>query len=244
MNVLLHFISLWAIPLYGRQSKQGISITHLIDNFYVYTTWQPINNAPFPSNSMYLVTDTGVVMFDTPWDSTQFQPLLDSIDARHHKKVILCIATHFHDDRTAGIGFLKSKGIPTYSSQLTYNLCKAKDEKQTQFFFSNDTVFHIGCYSFDIYYAGPGHTVDNIVIWFDKYKILYGGCLIKSNQAKNLGNIADANTTAWPVTIRKIIARFPHPKYIIPGHFGWTNGNALKHTLELLHKYARTRKSL
>lgn len=33
-------------------------------------------------------------MFDTPWDTTQFQPLLDSIKFKHNMNVLMCIATH------------------------------------------------------------------------------------------------------------------------------------------------------
>jgi hypothetical protein len=38
---------------------------------------------------MYLVTNQGVVLFDTPWDSTQFQQLLDSIKIKHGKDVVM-----------------------------------------------------------------------------------------------------------------------------------------------------------
>ena len=39
----------------------------------------------------------------------------------------------------------------------------------------------MGQHAFQTYYGGQGHTPDNIVIWFDKEKILYGGCLVKSD---------------------------------------------------------------
>lgn len=188
----------------------------------------------FPSNSMYLVTDAGVVLIDTPWDTTQFQPLLDSISRRHHTKVVLAIATHYHDDRTAGLGFLKQKGVKTYSSKLTYDLCSEFNEKQAAYYFENDTVFEVGNYKFETYYAGEGHTKDNIVIWFGRHKILYGGCLIKSTESKDLGNIADANPQEWKPTIKKVLRKYPRPKYVIPGHYGWSSNKGLQHTLKLL----------
>lgn len=222
---------------FAQAGKPHLSIAHLTDNFYVYTTYKMLSGSPFPSNSMYLVTEKGIVMFDTPWDSTQFQPLLDSLEARYHLPVVLCVATHYHSDRTAGFDFLKSKGIPTYTSKLTYDLCKEQNEKQAQFFFVNDTTFKIGNYSFETFYAGPGHTADNIVLWFGKYKILYGGCLVKSTESDGLGNIKDANITAWPGTIKKLMKQYPNPKYVIPGHMGWADNSGLKHTLNLLREY-------
>ncbi len=93
-SFLVALISFSAISLSQAQAPELI-ITHLTGDFYIYTTFQNYQGTTFPSNSMYLVTSKGVVLFDTPWDSTQFQPLLDSIWARHQKKVIMCFATHF-----------------------------------------------------------------------------------------------------------------------------------------------------
>src|SRR5215470_14788414 len=86
----------------AQSPAKRLTITHLTGEFYIYTTYGIFRNDTVPSNSMYLVTSKGVILFDTPWDSTEFQPLLDSIKRRHNKEVVLCIATHFHADRTAG----------------------------------------------------------------------------------------------------------------------------------------------
>ena len=216
------------------QDNNKLSIQHLTDNFYVYTTYKKLNGFLFPSNSMYLVTKNGIVLIDTPWDTTQFQPFLDSISVKHSAKVVMAISTHYHDDRTAGLDFLKRQGVKTYSSKLTYDLCRQYNEKQAEFYFEKDTVFEIGNYKFETYYAGEGHTKDNIVLWFDKFKIPYGGCLIKSTDNKNLGNIVDANLQEWTPTIKKVIKKYPNPKFVIPGHFGWASNNGLQHTIELL----------
>ncbi len=236
-KITLTFLILFVQVLLFGQDKSKLQIQHLTDNFYVYTTYKNFNGMMFPSNSMYLVTENGVVLFDTPWDTTQFQPLLDSIWVRHSKKVVLAISTHYHDDRTAGLEFLRQNKVKTYSSKLTYDLCKEHKEKQAEFYFVNDTTFNIGNYKFETYYAGEGHTKDNIVIWFDKSKILYGGCLVKSTENKNLGNVADANIKEWAPTITKVISKYPNPNYVIPGHFGWTSNDGLKHTLKLLRQH-------
>ncbi len=89
----------------GQVPEDKLIISKLTGDFYVYTTFQTINGTLFPSNSMYIITDGGAVMIDTPWDKTQFQPLLDSIKSKHNKEVMLCISTHFHDDRIAGLDF-------------------------------------------------------------------------------------------------------------------------------------------
>jgi glyoxylase-like metal-dependent hydrolase (beta-lactamase superfamily II) len=188
---------------------------------------------------MYLITDRGAVLFDTPWDTAQFQPLLDSIENRHHVKVVLCIATHFHADRTAGLEFLRQRGVRTYSSRQTFELCKKHNEKQAEYCFTKDTTFTVGNHEFQTYYPGEGHTKDNIVIWSDQEKILYGGCLVKSTDISDLGNTNDADISEWPATIENVIKRFPKRRYVVPGHFGWTNNHGLEHTLSLLKENER-----
>ena len=233
--LLLGFLTLICCSsgLFGQESP-ALSISHLTGPLYVYTTHRILNGAPFPSNGLYLVTDKGAVIIDNPWDTTQLQPLLDSIWQKHHQKVVLTISTHFHSDRTAGIPFYRAKGIKTYSSALTRELCRLHQEPQAEFVFEKDTTFRVGQYSFQTYYGGEGHTRDNIVIWFGRDRVLYGGCLVKSTEADDLGYLADANVQAWPNTIRKLQMKFPDAAYIIPGHQGWASAQSLDYTLKLL----------
>ncbi len=225
---------LFSMTCFSAQAQ--LEIKHLTGNVYVYTTYHEYEGTPFPSNSMYLVTDDGAVLFDTPWDSGQFQPLLDSIKTKHGKDVKLCIATHFHADRTAGLEYYKSKGIKTYTSKQTFELCKQHNEKTAEYHFLKDTTFSIGSNTFETYYPGKGHAPDNIVIWFPKEKILYGGCFVKSTDGQSLGNMSDASIPEWTISIKNTISRFPSPIYVIPGHFGWENNKSLQHTLKLLLK--------
>lgn len=73
---------------------------------------------------------------------------------------------------------------------------------------TKDTAFHVGQYSFEIYYPGPGHTKDNIVIWFEKEKILYGGCLIKGADAEDFGYLGDGNVTEYASTLKKVWKKY------------------------------------
>lgn len=211
----------------------NLQITRLTGNFYIYTTYNLYKGGKTPANGMYLVTPKGVVLFDTPWDSTQFQPLLDSISLKHNQKVVLCISTHFHDDRTAGLVYYRQQGIKTYTTQQTDAFSKKNNKKRAEFLIAKDTVFSIGGYSFQTYYPGEGHTADNIVIWFRQQKILYGACLIKSAEDEDLGYLGDANKSAYAATIKKVQQKCRQPKYVIVGHGDWTDLKSLPHTLEM-----------
>jgi metallo-beta-lactamase class B len=215
---------------------QGFKITHLRGDYYIYTTWQDINGKPFPANGLYIVAATGIVFIDSPWDTAQAAPLLDSVERRHHKKVTACIATHYHGDRTGSLSIFQARGIKTYSSYMTYKLCKEHHEPQAQYYFVGDTTFNFGDHLLETFYPGPGHTNDNIVVWCADEKILYGGCFIKSCEADDIGNIADANLNEWPKSVAKVKERFPKPAFIIPGHQAWNCAKALEHTLKLIKK--------
>lgn len=212
-------------------ADSNLQITRLTGDFYIYTTYNLYKGEKIPANGMYLVTDKGVVLFDSPWDTTQFQPLLDTIQARHQQKVVMCIATHFHDDRSGGLEYYTRQGIKTYTTVLTDEWSKKSNHKRAAFLIAKDTVFNVGKYAFETFYPGEGHTPDNIVIWFAKEKILYGACLIKSAYDEDLGYLGDANKKAYATTIRNVQQKCKQPKYIIVGHGDWTNIKSLSHTL-------------
>lgn len=217
----------------GQSDTAKLKITHLTGDFYVYTTYNKYEESRIPANGMYLLTNKGAVMFDTPWDTTQFQPLLDSIRSKHHTNVILCFATHWHSDKTAGLEYYRQQGIKTYTTVLTDELSKKNNKKRAEFLMPGDTVFHTGQYSFEVYYPGEGHTADNIVIWFKKEKILYGGCLIKGVDDENLGYLGDANVMEYETTLKKVQAKCKNPRFIIIAHSDWSNINSLKHSIEM-----------
>ena len=224
----------------AQKKQQKLLITNLTGNFYIYTTYgDPGNGSLFPSNGMYLVTNKGVVLFDTPWDTTQFQPLLDSIKQKHNASVVMSISTHFHADRTAGIDYYKQKGIKTYTTKLTDELSKRKGEPRAEYLIFKDTTFHIGQFSFTTFYPGKGHSPDNIVIWFEKEKVLYGGCFIKSIETSNIGNLSDASVDEWIISLQKVMAKCKNPDFVIPGHQDWTNKTAVAHTLQIVKNYKK-----
>jgi glyoxylase-like metal-dependent hydrolase (beta-lactamase superfamily II) len=222
------------------QNKQphSLTISKLSGDYYVYTTYGTLDDGSrFPSNSLYVVTQKGVVMIDVPWDTTQTLPLLDSIEKKHHKKVIACISTHFHKDRTAGLDILKSKGVKTYATTQTLQFCKERNEQLAEYSITSDTTFNFGDHILQTYYPGKGHTSDNIVVWFHDAKILYGGCFVKSMESKDLGNLEDANPKEWAASINNVKTKFKNIAYIIPGHGSWRSKRLLDRTLSLVKAY-------
>jgi metallo-beta-lactamase class B len=228
---------------FGQSKNSPLQISHLTGDFYIYKTFHDYKGTLISANAMYLVTDKGVVLFDAPWDKTQFQPLLDSIKAKHHKEVVMLFGTHSHEDRAGGFGFYKKKGIKTYSIKLTDDILKKNNEGRAEFIIPNDKTFTVGQYTFEVYYPGKGHASDNIVVWFAKEKVLYGGCFVKSTVATDLGYLGDADVKEWQKSIKKVQTKFKNPVYIIPGHDDWTNIESLNHTQKLVDEYLAQKSS-
>ncbi|TDQ16628.1 metallo-beta-lactamase class B [Algoriphagus boseongensis] len=222
--------------------EEKLKITQLQGDFYLYTTYSTYEGNAIPAHGLYLLTEEGAVLLDTPWDTTQFQPLLDSIWTKHQQKVKLCIATHWHSDRTAGLEYYRQQGIQTYTTELTDQLSKQNGQKRAEHMIRQDTVFQVGSYAFETFYPGEGHTKDNLVLWFGEEKILYGGCLIKGTDAKNLGYMGDANPLDYWATLQNVKEKYPNPSWIILSHSTYDQGESLDHSIDLARKLKKKTK--
>jgi glyoxylase-like metal-dependent hydrolase (beta-lactamase superfamily II) len=220
-----------------------LEIHPLTDSCFIYTTYNTYNDIQFPANGMIVLSTKGAILFDTPWDTVQNQPIIDSVKTRFNTSIIAVISTHWHADRTAGLDFFNKKGIPTYSTFATQNLCRENNAPVSYYGFVGDTIFQFGNTKIEAFYPGAGHTSDNIVLYIPQSNILFGGCFVKSVEASDLGNLSDANIGMWPVAIRTLIAHFPEVAYVVPGHQKGSKGTkALKHTRKLADKKLSGRK--
>jgi len=85
----------------------------------------------------------------------------------------------------------------------------------------------------ELAFLGGGHTVDNIVAWIPAKKVLFGGCLVKSANAMNLGNTSEADLAGYPVTLRKIKQEYSQARIVVPGHGRPGNMELVDHTIVL-----------
>lgn len=214
--------------------KTPLIIEQINPKVFVHTTFNTFNGKQYAANGMYIVTKKGIVLFDTPWDKTQYLPLLDSIQKKHHLPVIAVFASHSHEDRAGGFAYYNQIRIPTYATKQTNAILKANNKAVATNEIELGKTYKIGGERFVIEYFGKGHTADNTVVWLPKYKILNGGCLVKSTDATDLGNIAEADVMAWPTTIQKLMNQHPKIKLVIAGHDDWKTQGHLEHTLQLL----------
>nr|AVZ66165.1 metallo-beta-lactamase [Myroides odoratus]AVZ66167.1 metallo-beta-lactamase [Myroides odoratus] len=229
------FVLIFSTLVYPQSDK--LKIEPLNDHMYVYTTYQVFQGVEYSSNALYVVTDEGVILIDTPWDKDQYIPLVEHIRREHNKEIKWVITTHFHEDRSGGLDYFNKAGAETYTYALTNEILKQRNEPQATFTFGSTKQFNLGKEKIEVYFLGEGHSKDNTVVWFPEEAILYGGCLIKSAEATTIGNIVDGNVEAWPATIKAVKRKFKKAKVIIPGHDAWNQSGHLENTARILSAY-------
>jgi metallo-beta-lactamase class B len=185
-----------------------------------------------PANGLIAELPTGLVLVDTGWTDAQTEAILRWGTENLQRRWIGAIITHDHGDRDGGLGALHRAHIPVAALDLTVAKLRARgDLEVTALFAAKDGVFR-DPRGFEAFYPGPGHAPDNIVLAFPA--LLFGGCLIKSLDAKELGFTGDADLAGWPAAVRNVETRYTR-RIVVPGHGAVDDsGTALQHTVDLL----------
>ncbi|WP_144210628.1 subclass B1 metallo-beta-lactamase [Shewanella donghaensis] len=214
-------------------TKGQLSVKQLIDNVFQFTSYFHTQDYGFVSaNGLVVIDDTDAYMIDTPWTETDTIKLVSWIKEQGFE-LKASVSTHSHDDRSAGIGYLNSIKVDTYVSELTNSLLKADNKALAKHAFSGDSLY-LANNLIEVRYFGAGHTQDNLVVWLPQSKLLYGGCLIKSQRSQSMGYIAEASLAEWPNTIDKAKSRYNDAVIVVPGH-GRNGGlEILDHTQALI----------
>lgn len=223
------------LSIFFSPPEHQIKIKQLQEDVYLYQSFATYKGHLVSANGLVLVSGNEVVLIDTPWDQPQTHQLLNWIEEEVEQPVSFAVITHAHMDRIGGIDVLNNENIPTVSGRLTTKEAVKHGHTQPDTSFRSDTLLTYGNASLDVYYPGPGHTIDNTVVYLNDHKILYGGCFIKSARAQSLGNLADAYVADWQQSLEKVKERYPGREIVIPGHGKLMTG-AIENTLNLLAK--------
>ncbi|WP_245902277.1 subclass B1 metallo-beta-lactamase [Gracilibacillus dipsosauri] len=228
-------------PTHITSQDKSIGLTQLTDKVWVHTSYNEWKGTKIPHNGLVVTTDKGAVLIDTAWDTEGNHPktkaLLQMIQKHLKKKVVLAIVTHAHDDSIGGIQALLDKKIEVRSTSLTAKLAKENGYPSPKPILDEKPMMKIGDTVIKTMYPGEGHSKDNITAWLPQYKILFGGCFIKSLDAKDLGNLSDANVEKWDDSVKKVIEKYPQVKIVVPGHGEWGNKRLLFHTIDLIKQH-------
>lgn len=227
-----------ALMAVGAMAQYQIDVTRYSESIYIYQSYFTYQGSKTGANAVVYAGKDSVIIIDTPWDNDQTEQLLRWVETELKKPVAYFIITHAHLDRIGGIEVLKEKGIVSYGSEKTAEEALKRKYSAPDKLFENDTTFRLKRAQVEVFYPGPGHTVDNVVVYFPQEKVLYGGCFLKSSKAPDLGNLEDADVAAWPASLKRVQERFAKATLIIPGHGEWNPG-AIENTAKLLKEYKR-----
>lgn len=214
-----------------------IRLVQIDPNVWVHiSSWRFENGKAYPSNGLIVRQDKQLFLVDPAWGEAASSALLKAIDEQIGLPVRLAVSTHFHDDRVAGDTVFKAHGIDVYATPLTRQL--AADVGNVVPAMRLDGLQKAGdslrIGPLDVFYPGAGHTIDNLVVYLPESHILFGGCAVHEQARDNAGNTADADLAAWPASLKRIQARYPEAKIVVPGH-GVPGGQALlSHSIRLV----------
>jgi len=168
-------------------------------------------------NGMVVCAGKEAIVFDTPADDGTSAELIDWITKTLGSKIIAVVPTHYHIDNLGGISEFHKQKIPSYAYQRTIQIAGEHNLPLPQHGFDPSLELKVGKEKVYVEFLGEGHTCDNVIGYFPKDNIMFGGCLIKEIGAGK-GNLAEANPDAWSETVRRVKAKYPDTKIVIPGH--------------------------
>ncbi|MCY8507752.1 subclass B1 metallo-beta-lactamase [Bacillus atrophaeus] len=231
-----------ASPTQITNPDKTIVLTKLDDKVWAHTSYNDWNGTTYDHNGLIVATSKGIVLIDTAWGNDQkTEELLKMIKKHFKKKVVLALITHAHDDSISGIRALLNQGIDVRSTLLTAKLAKEYGYPSPNPTLDVKPVMKVGNTVIVAFYPGEGHSSDNITVWLPQYNLLFGGCFIKSLDAKDLGNLSDANVEQWDESVKKVIEKYPDVKTVVPGHGNWGDESLLFHTIDLIKQHTHNK---
>ena len=226
--IILFFTTLLAQPK-EIIVNDGLTIIPISHNSYRHISYVDYKGSKVPCNGLLYFNDNECLVVDTPISDSVSQELINWIRENKKVRIIGVVATHWHDDAAGGLQAFHNENIPSYSLEFTRDTLIIQNLPATQNVFTDSMKIKVGNKFAELYYPGPGHVKDNIVVWFEDEKALFGGCLVKEFKSNSIGYIGDADLNNWDKTLAKVKDKFHEAEVVIPGH-GDTGG------LELIDK--------
>lgn len=213
----------------------NLELIRISDNAYIHVSYAELPGyGRTPANGLVFIDEKKVFLFDTPWNDSLTSVLIRYLENKMKLKIEGFIPNHWHEDCIGGLSFIKSRGIKSYSNQLTTDISKRKGLPVADQSFRDSLTINKGKKAIYCYYPGPAHSMDNIVVWIPSEKILFPGCICKSIDSKNLGNTADGDISRYRNTIDRVIRKFSKAEIVIPGHGAAGGQELLLHTRSLI----------
>jgi len=211
-----------------------LQLIQLNPDLWVHRSWFTFEDGSrFYSNGLIARYQGEVWMIDTAWSKADTAVLLDWVEKELKLPVHAVFATHSHADKTGGSPVLFQRQVPFYSSALTRLLSVKENIPLPLSYgrFATGDAKNFG--PFELYYPGPGHTDDNMVVYLSSAQVLFGGCAIKAPRFPGLGCVGEADLQQWPDALQRLKQRYAQASIVVPGHGEIADRRLLDYSLAL-----------
>ncbi len=216
---------------------EDIRIIQISSNAFVHIT---IGEFPgfgkFPCNGVIYRNGSEAFLFDSPVNDSLTAILIKGIKDSLGLTVTGFIPNHWHNDCMGGLSYVKSRKIKSYANQMTIDIATAKNLPLPDSGFSDSLIIDFDGRKIELYYPGAAHSTDNITIWLPEEKVLFPGCIVKSSDSRNIGNVADGDINSYPSVLEKLLDKFPDAKIVVPGHGNYGGLELIRFTNKLLKR--------
>lgn len=217
------------------QVTPDLTVRPLAPGVLRHTSWRVLPDVGrFPSNGLVLLGPREAIVVDTAWGAELTEALFTHIERDLHRRITHLVVTHSHDDRIGGIREALRRHVAVHALTLTATRATADGLPPPTDPFERETAVDADGMRVEVFFPGAAHAPDNVVVWIPSQRILFGTCMVRSADARSLGNLADASVATWAASVRAVMARYPSPAIVVPGHGEPGDASLLTHTLDLV----------
>lgn len=206
-------------------------------------------NRGWNSNSAFIVTQSGVIVFDTGSSLEIGNALKNTIKKITPLPVRWIINSHSHGDHWLGNAAFKDSVETIYATEEVANNIKGNGQNwierfnqmtegitgDTQIllpntFIKQTTKLNLDNINITLFLSGNSHSPGDILLWMPDEQVLIAGDVIYSDR---MPSTQDSHLLNWIQFLGKLEAM--KPKVVIPGHGSVTNLKGISQLKNLLH---------
>lgn len=191
-------------------------------------------NEGFIANAGFVITNDGVVVFDTLGSPALGDELIAKIRKITKQPIRRVIVSHYHADHFYGIPAFRRIGAEIWADTLAHqylNSAAAKerlDQRKALIgkwlgpdfklplpdrWLDHDEDFEMGGVHFKLRHVGPAHSPEDMAMLVEPDGVLYSGDVVYAGRVPFIGN---ADTRLWLKALDRLLA-IP-AKVMVPGH--------------------------
>ena len=232
---------LWAVSLHAADLKYPpVTVEMPVEQVSAHAYYalgaagMATENEGFVSNAGFVVTDAGVVVFDSLGSPSLAWKLRQQIRNITDQPVVKVVVSHYHADHIYGLQVFKDEGAEIIAPRDAYQYLDSavsKERLEERRFsldpwVNDDTrlvgpdlvvedVYHfsVGGIDFQLNYLGSAHSDGDVTMYVVQDRVLFSGDIIFEGRVPFVG---DANTKHWLETLEALETN--ELVALVPGH--------------------------